>query len=55
MAADAREQTLDHLRMICAHPGFWELRALRRTDKNRMLYAGSFYIIATKAGGRSRA
>jgi hypothetical protein len=47
---DAREQTLQHLRLIAGWPGFWEIRALRRTDKNRMLYAGNFFIIATQAG-----
>jgi hypothetical protein len=49
MALDAREQTLAHLRLVAAFPGFWELRALQRFDDSRMESRGSFFIIATAA------
>jgi hypothetical protein len=47
---DARELTLQHHRMVAAFPGFWEIRALQRSDSNRMLYRGSFYVVVTQAG-----
>jgi len=46
----ARQQTLAHLRLVAAHPGFWELRALQRLEGNRMEPRGSFFIIATAHG-----
>src|ERR671938_2206191 len=43
----ANEQTLAHLRLLASHPGFWELRALRREEGSRMSPRGSFWIVAT--------
>jgi hypothetical protein len=45
---DRREQTLAHVRLVALHPGFWEIRALHRTDTTRMEPRGSFFIIASK-------
>jgi hypothetical protein len=47
---DAREATLAHLRLIAGWPGYWEIRALRRLDGNRMEARGSFFIVAASAG-----
>ena len=51
MMEDTREQTLAHLHLVAAFPGYWELRGLQRTNNGRMLYRGSFFVIATPAGG----
>jgi hypothetical protein len=45
---DRREQTLAHVRLVASHPGFWEIRALQRTDSTRMEPRGSFFVIASK-------
>jgi hypothetical protein len=48
--AEAREETLTHLRLVASLPGFWELRALQRLDGNRMEARGSFFLIVAQAG-----
>ena len=50
MPDDPRAQTLAHLRLVAASPGYWELRALRRLDATRMEARGSFFVVATAHG-----
>jgi hypothetical protein len=47
MAEAGHEQTLAQLRLLAHLPGFWELRALRRTAGSRMTPRGSIWVVAT--------
>ena len=52
MEESARQQTLRHLRLLAAYPGYWELRALRRTASPRMEPRGSTsFHVASSPGG----
>jgi hypothetical protein len=39
-----RQQTLQHLHLVAAYPGYWELRALQRTESLSMKPRGSFWF-----------